>query len=111
MVAEVHDDKLVLGDVLEDPPLALFEVARSGYPIVCLEGGEQGVAIAGFDDVAEGDVGPGCGVLMAEDLLHGVVQAIVWRVHDGTTDGRKDSSKRFSERGGHLCGVGYISSL
>ena len=91
MVAEVDDDKLVFGDVLEDPPLALFEVTCPAYPIVGLEGGEQGVAIAAFDDVAKGDIGPSCSVLMTEDLFHGVIQAIVWRVHDGATDGRKDS--------------------
>ena len=102
MVAEVHDDKLVLGDVLEYPPLALFKVTCPAYPIIGLESGEQGVAIAAFDDVAKGDIGPGCGMLMAEDLFHWVIQAIVWRVHDGATNGRKDSSERFSERGGHM---------
>ena len=105
----MHDDKLVLGDVLEHAPLSLLIVARPAYPIVGLEGAEQGVAVAGLHDVAKGDIGPGCCVLMAEDLLHWVVQAIAWRVHDGATDGCEDSSNGLSERGGHI-GVRYIAS-
>jgi hypothetical protein len=109
LVAEVHDNKLVLGNVLEYPPLTLFEVTCPAYPIVRLEGAEQGVAIAAFDDVTKGDIRPSGRMLVTEDLLHGVIQAIVWRVHDGATNGRKDSLKRLSERGGHI-EVRYISS-
>ena len=109
LVAEVHDNKLVLGNVLEYPPLTLFEVTCPAYPIVGLEDVEQGVAIAAFDDVAEGDIRPSGRMLMTEDLLHWVIQVIVWRVHDGATNGRKDSLERLSKRGGHI-EVRYISS-